>query len=78
MTEKESRTGIGPLGVIGVFVGGALCGGIAALLTAPRSGKETRKLIGDGISRQTSKVAQLREAGSAAKEAFTHAMASSH
>ncbi|HSM91748.1 MAG TPA: YtxH domain-containing protein [Anaeromyxobacteraceae bacterium] len=76
----EEKTGFGPIGMVGAFVGGALAGGVAALLLAPRSGRETRKRIGDSVTRQKDRVTRFgsaaREAGSAAKEAFTEAMAS--
>lgn len=82
MTEVESRKGLGAGGVIATFVGGALCGSIAALLLAPKSGSETRKLIGDTVGRQKERVTRLgsaaREAGAAAKEAFSEAMSEPH
>jgi gas vesicle protein len=80
MTEGESKTVFGPIGVVGAFVGGALAGTVAALLLAPRSGKDTRKLIGETVNRQKERVTRIgsatREAGSAAKEAFSEAMSS--
>lgn len=82
MAEVESRTEFGPVGVVAAFVGGALAGGIAALMLAPRSGKETRKLIGQTVERQKERVTRLggaaREAGTAAKEAFSERMSASH
>ncbi|MDP3090559.1 MAG: YtxH domain-containing protein [Nitrospira sp.] len=40
-TEKRSSTGVVLVG----FLSGAICGVIAAVLIAPRSGKETRRSI---------------------------------
>ncbi len=82
MTEAETRTGFGPLGVVAAAVGGAVAGSVAALLLAPRSGRETRKLIGNVVERQKDKVARLgiaaKEAGTAAKDTFSHTMAGGH
>jgi gas vesicle protein len=78
MTE-ESKKGFGAAGVIATFVGGAICGGVAALLLAPKSGKETRRMIGETIERQKDRVTRLGTAARDAKEAFAEAMtAESH
>jgi hypothetical protein len=53
--EKRSSTGVALVG----FLSGAICGVIAAMLVAPRSGKETRRSI--------VKLAQEAEAGVLAK-----------
>lgn len=78
MTEGQTKSGFGTLGIFASFVGGALAGSVAALLLAPRSGYETRKRIGDAVGRQKEKVTRLgvaaREAGAAAKERFSHTM----
>jgi gas vesicle protein len=56
------------------FAGGALVGGAAALLLAPRSGVETRRRITGAVHDAkgvTSRVPQaIREASSAAQAAF--------
>ncbi len=60
------------------FVGGALIGGTAVLLLAPRSGAETRRRI-TGTAKGTKEVASrmpgaIRQASSAAQIAFTAAL----
>jgi gas vesicle protein len=81
MTE-ETRTGFSPLGIIAAAVGGAVAGGVAALLLAPKNGRETRRMITDAVERQKEKAARLgiaaREASTAAKDAFSHTMAGGH
>ena len=77
MTE-ERKTGFGPAGVIVTFVGGALCGGAAALLLAPRSGAETRKRITETLDRQKERISRLGTAAREAKESFSEAMAEHH
>jgi gas vesicle protein len=60
------------------FAGGALVGGVAALLLAPRSGAETRaRLTGavDDTKDAASRVPEaIREAASAAQAAFAAAL----
>lgn len=68
----------GGLSLFLAFVGGALVGGTAALLLAPRSGVETRRRI-TGAAVDTREVASrmpgaIREASSAAQAAFTAAL----
>jgi gas vesicle protein len=60
------------------FVGGALVGGTAALLLAPRSGAEIRRRITGAVG-DTKEVASrmpgaIRQASSAAQAAFTAAL----
>jgi gas vesicle protein len=75
MTE-ETRTGFGPVGIISAFVGGAVAGSVAALLLAPKNGRETRRMITEAVERQKEKAARLgtaaQKAGAAAKDAFSH------
>ena len=63
------------------FLGGAASGAAVALLTAPRSGAETRQLIGGAASSGKDAVKRIPEAGrsaaSAAKEAFSETMETS-
>lgn len=79
MSEMETTKGFGPLGMFLVFCGGALAGTAAALLLAPHSGRETRKLIGDSIGRTKDRAGRLvsaaRDAGTAARESFSETMA---
>jgi len=51
--------------VFGAFVGGALVGGAIALLTAPRSGAETRGMIRDFIDDE---VDMVKDRASAARD----------
>jgi gas vesicle protein len=77
MTE-ESKKGFGPMGVVAAFCGGAIAGTVTALLLAPRSGAQTRKLIGDTVGQTREKAERLviaaRQAGSAARETFATTM----
>jgi gas vesicle protein len=78
MTHTEDHRN-GGLTLFLAFVGGALVGGVAAVLFAPRSGAETRRLI-TGAAEDTkrevaSRIPQaIREASSAAQAAFAAAM----
>jgi gas vesicle protein len=78
MTEGEKKKGFGALGIVAAACGGAAIGTVAALLLAPRSGKETRKLIGATVEGTRERAARLvsaaREAGSSAKETFASTM----
>lgn len=82
MTEHETRSGFGGVGVALAFLGGALAGAGAALLLAPRSGPETRKRITDAVHRSGDQVARARmaatEAAQAARDAFKEAMREEH
>jgi gas vesicle protein len=63
------------------FVGGALVGGAAAVLYAPRSGAETRRRIAGAVDDSkdvASRMPQaIREASSAAQAAFAAALKAS-
>jgi gas vesicle protein len=78
MTQGETKKGFGTLGIVAAACGGAAAGTIAALLLAPRSGKETRKLIVETVDQTRERAARLvtaaREAGGAAKETFATTM----
>jgi gas vesicle protein len=60
------------------FLGGAAAGAAIALLTAPRTGRETRERIGHSLQEGKAKTKQLpgavKAAGGAAREAFSEAM----
>jgi gas vesicle protein len=60
------------------FVAGALAGGAAALLFAPRSGTETRRRITDAVGDTKGAASRMprafREASSAAQAAFAAAL----
>lgn len=77
MTQTEHH-GSGGFSIFLAFVGGALAGGAAAMLLAPRSGAETRQRI-RGVAHDAKDVASrmpqaVRDASSAAQGAFTKAM----
>jgi gas vesicle protein len=68
----------GTLSVLLAFVGGALVGGTAALLLAPRTGADTRRRITGAVD-DTREVAArvpnaVRQASTAAQVAFTAAL----
>jgi gas vesicle protein len=76
-TEMENPRS-GALTLFLAFVGGALVGGTAALLLAPRTGAETRRRITGAVD-ETKEVASrvpnaVRQASSAAQAAFTAAL----
>ena len=64
-------------GLLLAFTGGMVAGAAAALLTAPRAGKDTRRLIGQTAQRQKEAVSRipkaLREAYVAGSEAAASA-----
>ena len=77
MTQTEHPRN-GGLMLFLAFAGGALVGGAAALLLAPRSGAETRRRI-SGAAHDTKEAATrmpqaIREATSAAQAAFVAAL----
>jgi gas vesicle protein len=79
MTQEEQvQPRGGGLSLFLAFVGGALVGGAAAVLFAPRSGAETRRRITgavDGTREVASRMpTAIRRASSAAQSAFTDAM----
>ncbi|MFH2008217.1 MAG: YtxH domain-containing protein [bacterium] len=55
------------------FLGGAAAGAAIALLTAPRSGAETRQMIAGSIAAKRDEIARLPPALRAAYEAATAA-----
>jgi gas vesicle protein len=75
MTEKNGFTG-GQM--LLAFLGGAAAGAAVALLTAPRSGAETRQLIGSTATSGKEAAKRIPEAShsaaEAAKEAFVQTM----
>jgi len=77
MTQTEQH-GNGAFSVFFAFIGGALVGGAAAALFAPRSGAETRKRITGAVDEVKEVAARMpqamREASSAAQGAFAKAM----
>ena len=77
MTQPE-QSGSSGLTMILTFLGGAVVGGVAAMLLAPRTGADTRKRLA-GVASDTRELAArvpqaVREASAAAQEAFTGAM----
>jgi len=78
MTQTEQTRSGGGLTLFLAFIGGALAGGAAAALFAPRSGAETRRRItgavDDGKELASRMPQAIREASSAAQAAFTAAL----
>jgi len=76
MMQAEHRSG--GLTLFLAFVGGALVGGAAAVLLAPRSGAETRRRIGGAVGDAKEFAARMpqavRAATSAAQAAFAAAL----
>lgn len=80
MTRNEDRTtmvqggGFGGGQLVLAFLGGAVAGVVGALLFAPRSGAETREMLGKVVAQTKGHVVRLPQAiidaGLAAKEAF--------
>lgn len=64
--------------LVAAFAGGAAVGAAIALLTAPRSGKETREALADRARSGKEKAKRLpgavKSAGGAAREAFSEAI----
>jgi gas vesicle protein len=77
MTQSEYPRN-GSFSLFLAFLGGALVGGVAAMLLAPHSGSETRRRIagavGDAKLFASRTPEAFREASSAAKGAFVTAM----
>jgi gas vesicle protein len=78
MSELETRSGMGALGVLAGFLGGALLGTVVTMLLAPRSGAETRRRITEQAERSRETLGRVRtaarEATAAARTAFTTAL----
>lgn len=77
--EEKDRGGFSGGQVVLGFLAGAAAGAVALLLSAPRSGAQTRDrirtLAQDSRERVERLPEALSEAGQAAKDAFTQAMA---
>jgi gas vesicle protein len=81
MTHTETQAaqhGNGGLLLFLAFVGGAVVGGLGAVLLTPRSGAETRRRLSgavEGTKEVASRMPQaFREASSAAQAAFAAAL----
>lgn len=78
MSELETRSGTGALGIVAGFLGGALVGTVMTMLLAPRSGPETRRRIAERAERSKEAMERVgtaaKEATSAARTAFTAAL----
>jgi len=76
--NQEVETGRGMGSMLLAFLGGAVVGGVAALLFAPRSGEQTRKRINEMAETGKEKAERVpvavREASHAATVAFGKAM----
>jgi gas vesicle protein len=76
--RPEERQGFGGFAVLFAFAGGALLGGLAAVLLAPRSGAETRRRLVGRVEDSRDMVARvpqaIREASAAAQDAFSAAL----
>ena len=72
MNEKCGYTG-GQ--VFLAFLGGAAAGAAVALLTAPRSGSETRQLLGNAVGKGKGAAKRIPEASRLAAEAANEAFA---
>ncbi len=65
----SDKNGFGGLGVALAFIGGATAGAIAAILLAPKSGKETRTELREFASHGAEQMGRLP---AAIKEAYSH------
>ncbi len=74
----NKRQGYSGGSLILAFLGGAVAGAAAALLTTPKSGRETRELLTDAAQRNAERTKHLPEAvkvaSTAAREAFSEVM----
>lgn len=82
MTEETVVKGFGGGTMLIAFLIGAAAGAVAALLAAPASGAESRKKLAE-LARRPKTIAEripaaVHEARTAAREAFTEAMAETH
>ncbi len=77
--ENQSKYSTGHIFL--AALGGAVVGAAAALLLAPKSGRETRQQLNEYLDTAKEKVSRvpeaLKSAGLAAKEVMTHEAASS-
>jgi gas vesicle protein len=71
--EKSGKFGTGH--IIVAVLGGALAGAAAALLVAPKSGRETRRQLGGYLETAKEKVALIPEALKSAGQAMKETMA---
>jgi len=78
MNEVETRREHGGFGILLAFLGGALIGGVTAMLLAPKSGLETRRkiveLAEEGKEKAERVPVAVREARHAAATAFVEAL----
>ena len=76
--SEQINAGHGMGGILLAFLGGAVVGGAAAILFAPKSGEQTRKRFAEmaknGRERAERVPAAVREASHAATVAFGKAM----
>ena len=74
----EQRTGLTGGHIVLAALSGAVIGAAVALLVAPKTGRETRAMLGDSMRNGRDKVRQvpgaLKVAGVAARDAFADAM----
>jgi gas vesicle protein len=74
----NERQGYGAAHLLLAFLGGAAAGAAVALLTAPKSGRETRERVGNLVRSGKDKTMQLpdavKAATSAAREAFSESI----
>jgi gas vesicle protein len=74
----SDNLGSGGIGLFFAFAGGALVGGVAAMLLAPRTGAQTRELLTnkfDDSRELAGRVPQaISQASMAAKDAFSAAL----
>lgn len=78
MTDATARSGFTGAQMFIAILGAAAAGAAVALLTAPKSGKETRAKIGEALNGGREKARHLpgavKTAGVAARNAFVDAM----
>lgn len=78
----SERNGFGAGQLLLAFLGGAAAGAAVALLTAPRSGRDTREKLGGYLNTGREKTLQLpqavKAASAAARDAFTETMSETH
>lgn len=78
----SERNGFGAGQLFLAFLGGAAAGAAVALLTAPRSGRDTRAQLAGYVHTGRDKSLQLpqavKAASAAARDAFTETMSETH